>query len=103
MPENYSMPTPPDPDGPTAWLRGDLPADPENRPAELPGEAIAEGTAATTEPPPAEADEASTPLAETLAELGDLAEMYDLMAEPVLDSPLDVEVVLAAGEPAEAA
>jgi segregation and condensation protein B len=97
------MPTPLDPDGPTAWVRGDLPAEADALPAQPPEAAIAADGEGLSESEPAEMDEAANRLAETLAELEDLAEMYSLVTEPVLDSPLEVEVVLPVADPAEAA
>jgi segregation and condensation protein B len=101
MPENYSMPTPLDPDGPTAWVRGDLPAEAE--PEAPQDSADAAGGEPEAEISPVEQGELSAEVAETLEEL---AEMYSQVTEPVLEAPLEVEVVLpavdaAAAEPAE--
>jgi segregation and condensation protein B len=104
MPENYSMPTPPAPDGPTAWVRGDLPAEPDAQPVDATAPAVA-GAERSSQPQPGVPEDATTRLAETLAEVADLAEMDKLVADPALDSVLEVEVVLPTVDPpaAEAA
>jgi segregation and condensation protein B len=93
MPENYSMPTPPDPAEPTGWVRGDLPA--ESVPADAPGETLDE---ARTNPP----DTARTLLAEALADLEDVAVLYDLEEPAASDGALEVQVVPPAAEPVAA-
>ncbi|MEP7356193.1 MAG: hypothetical protein ABI847_03075, partial [Anaerolineales bacterium] len=90
------MPTPLDPDGPTAWVRGDLPDEMASEPAAPPepemaaetqprgepeaplAEAEASGseTEPADEPEPALAEAAEAGLAETLEILEDLAEEY---------------------------
>ncbi len=95
------MPTAPDPDGPTAWVRGDLPAEPDAQPSQPPDAAAAADGERLLEPVPAVTDESGADGAETLAELEELAEIYSQVIEPVLDSPLEVEVVLPAVEAAE--